>query len=310
MPRGGASSIGNELAMVGNEAAVRLVGPGCPGAGRVARGGPADPRLGRGRGCEHDDPRETAGVVERSREWTPAPLRYPMDMRTTSSGCSKASLASRRRLTCHSCHSGHSADAASIGNSWSSVVRSTVGWPTGRPRNFVIPNCADRPWRGSDTTPNCRTAIAWRRSGTSGGRPPGTIPVDRHSGASCAASRAAPKDLTTGRVTWSGPISTRCHRQQAGTLVRISSGPNVKQRSPFCGARCREFAPRRVLALTGGWINPFVKGLELRLRARSGLVEALGTDGTRPWVVAKHPMGKPEDRYVEESDSTSEGSAR
>lgn len=162
-----------------------------------------------------------------------------MDMRTTSSGCSKASLASRRRLTCHSCHSGRSADAASIGNSWSSVVRSTVGWPTGRPRNFVIPNCADRPWRGSDMTPNRRTAIAWRGSGTSGGRPPGTTPVDRHSGASCAASRAAPKDLTTGRVTWSGPISTRCHRQQAGTLVRISSGPNVKQRSPFCGARCR-----------------------------------------------------------------------
>lgn len=72
----------------------------------------------------------------------------------------------------------------------------------------------------------------------------------------------------------------------------------------------QEFAPRRVLALTGGWIDPFVKGLELRLRARSGLVEALGTDGTRPWVVAKHPMGNPEDRYVEESDSTSEGSAR
>jgi hypothetical protein len=60
------------------------------------------------------------------------------------------------------------------------------------------------------------------------------------------------------------------------------------------------FAPRRVLALTGDWIAPFVNGLNLTLEARSGLVEGIGSDAGRAWVVSKHPMGKPEDRFVDE----------
>ena len=59
-------------------------------------------------------------------------------------------------------------------------------------------------------------------------------------------------------------------------------------------------APRRVLALTGGWIGPFSDGLGLNLTARPGLVEAVGHRGDCPWVVAKHPMRKPEDRFVAE----------
>ena len=59
-----------------------------------------------------------------------------------------------------------------------------------------------------------------------------------------------------------------------------------------------EFAPRRVLALTGGWIGPFSDGLGLNLTARSGLVEGVGKEGDCAWVVAKHPMMKPEDRFV------------
>lgn len=61
-----------------------------------------------------------------------------------------------------------------------------------------------------------------------------------------------------------------------------------------------ELAPRRVLALTGGWIGPFVDELGLVLDHRSGLVEGVGVQDGRAWVVAKHPMLKPEDRFVSE----------
>jgi hypothetical protein len=61
-----------------------------------------------------------------------------------------------------------------------------------------------------------------------------------------------------------------------------------------------EYAPRRVLALTGSWIGSFEDGLGLSLEARTGLVEGVGMRGDAAWVVAKHPMGKPETRYVSE----------
>jgi hypothetical protein len=57
-------------------------------------------------------------------------------------------------------------------------------------------------------------------------------------------------------------------------------------------------APRRVLALTGNWIRSFTPGLDLRLDPREGFVEATGQGQGVPWVVAKHPMTKPEDRFV------------
>jgi hypothetical protein len=62
----------------------------------------------------------------------------------------------------------------------------------------------------------------------------------------------------------------------------------------------QELAPRRVLAMTGGWIGPFREGLGLNLTARSGLVEAVGMKGNCAWVVAKHPMVKPEGPFVSE----------
>jgi hypothetical protein len=61
-----------------------------------------------------------------------------------------------------------------------------------------------------------------------------------------------------------------------------------------------EFAPRRALALTGGWIDPFIGDLGLSLASRSGLVEGIDRRDGAAWVVAKHPMGKPEDRFVAE----------
>jgi hypothetical protein len=58
------------------------------------------------------------------------------------------------------------------------------------------------------------------------------------------------------------------------------------------------FAPQRILAMTGTWIAPFADGLRLRVEPRSGLVEGVGELLGRPCVVAKHPMAKPEDRFV------------
>jgi hypothetical protein len=60
------------------------------------------------------------------------------------------------------------------------------------------------------------------------------------------------------------------------------------------------FQPERILALTGGWIEPFKGGLDLRVDARPGLVEGIGSLLGRPCVVAKHPMTKPEDPFVAE----------
>ncbi len=60
------------------------------------------------------------------------------------------------------------------------------------------------------------------------------------------------------------------------------------------------FSPRRVLALTGGWIAPFADDLELVLDRRASLVESVGSCAGRAWVIAKHPMRKPEDAFVED----------
>ena len=59
-----------------------------------------------------------------------------------------------------------------------------------------------------------------------------------------------------------------------------------------------EFAPSRVLALTGAWIDPFLDELGAALDHREGLVERIGDRDGTAWVVAKHPMRKPEDRFV------------
>ena len=58
------------------------------------------------------------------------------------------------------------------------------------------------------------------------------------------------------------------------------------------------FRPRRILALTGTWIDPFVADLGLSMEVRNGLVEGLGSAGGAAWVIAKHPIGKPEALFV------------
>ena len=62
-----------------------------------------------------------------------------------------------------------------------------------------------------------------------------------------------------------------------------------------------EFNPRRVLVLSGrDWFEPFAEGLGLQVKWRSGLVEGIATCNGRRWVIAKHPMKKPEDSFVDE----------
>jgi hypothetical protein len=67
-----------------------------------------------------------------------------------------------------------------------------------------------------------------------------------------------------------------------------------------------EFKPRRVLALTGNWIAPFADGLGLAFTPRPGLVEGVARVDGRSWVIAKHPMRKPEGPFVNEVRSAFE----
>ena len=69
----------------------------------------------------------------------------------------------------------------------------------------------------------------------------------------------------------------------------------------------REYAPEKILFLTGwNWAWPFVTPLSSERQETSGLVEAsgkidvLGHNKEIPFVVAKHPQGKPESEWVEE----------
>ncbi len=62
-----------------------------------------------------------------------------------------------------------------------------------------------------------------------------------------------------------------------------------------------EFNPRRVLVLAGqDWFSPFEEGLGLKIKWRTGLVEGVSNCANRRWVIAKHPMLKPENQFVDE----------
>ena len=62
-----------------------------------------------------------------------------------------------------------------------------------------------------------------------------------------------------------------------------------------------EFNPRRVLVLAGqDWFSPYSQGLGLNVKWLTGLVEGTATMDDRRWVIAKHPMGKPENELVDE----------
>lgn len=100
------------------------------------------------------------------------------------------------------------------------------------------------------------------------------------------------------RLAWTNlyKVSPAAGWNPGADLQRAQRGSAIE----LLNLEIKELAPRRVLALTGGWIGPFWDGLGLKLTTRSGLVEAVGMKGDCAWVVAKHPMVKPEGPLVRE----------
>jgi hypothetical protein len=112
-------------------------------------------------------------------------------------------------------------------------------------------------------------------------------------------SARADDDRWSSRLAWTNlyKVSPAFGWNPGADLQRAQRGSAIE----LLRLEVEEFAPRRILALTGaGWIDPFSGGLGLRLDARPGLIEGVGELGRCAWVVAKHPMTKPEDRFVSE----------
>lgn len=112
-------------------------------------------------------------------------------------------------------------------------------------------------------------------------------------------SHGANDDNWSSRLVWTNlyKVSPAAGWNPGGDLQRAQRSSAIE----LLRLELEEFTPRRVLALTGGgWMDPFSAGLGLRLSPRSGLVERVGDLGSCAWVVAKHPMGKPEARFVNE----------
>ena len=62
-----------------------------------------------------------------------------------------------------------------------------------------------------------------------------------------------------------------------------------------------EFCPRRVLVLAGAsWFRPFAKELGLEVKWNQGYAEGVAGASNRKWVIAQHPMTKPEAPFVDE----------
>jgi hypothetical protein len=56
-----------------------------------------------------------------------------------------------------------------------------------------------------------------------------------------------------------------------------------------------ELAPKRIVVFTGRWwFEPFATALSLDVTWHHGLVVGTATDGDRQWVIAEHPMTRPQ----------------
>lgn len=116
--------------------------------------------------------------------------------------------------------------------------------------------------------------------------------------------RLAVEELGADPASWSSRLAwTNLYKVSPAAGWNPGADLQRAQRSHASALLRRELedlAPRRVLAFTGTWIEPFADALDLRLDRRGGLVEGSGTIAGRPCVVAKHPMAKPEDRMSSE----------
>ncbi len=83
----------------------------------------------------------------------------------------------------------------------------------------------------------------------------------------------------------------------SGTLLRVQESwiPSL------LSAELEMFQPAVLLLLTGSdWLGSTLTGLGASMEARSGLVEGVGELTSSFVVVAKHPQGKPEDKFISE----------
>ena len=94
------------------------------------------------------------------------------------------------------------------------------------------------------------------------------------------------------RLTWTNlaKIAPAGGGNPGGSLlqVQLEMGPALLARE------LDECNPSRVLVLTGRWwFEPFADYLGLAADWQAGLVEGVADDGSRRWVIAPHPQGKP-----------------
>ena len=104
------------------------------------------------------------------------------------------------------------------------------------------------------------------------------------------ASRDDP--LWSSRLVWSNlaKLAPWAGGNPGGALLEVQRelGPGL------LAAEIDELRPRRVLVLTGRWwAEPYVDALGLGVDWRPGLVEGVGMQGERGWVIAPHPQRKP-----------------
>lgn len=113
-----------------------------------------------------------------------------------------------------------------------------------------------------------------------------------------SAGDAQARDGWPGRLVWTNlyKVSPAAGWNPGADLQRVQRRAAIA----LLEQELEAFAPRRVLALTGNWITPMRELMGLRLEERHGLVEGVGERAGQAWVVAKHPMGKPEGPFVTE----------
>ena len=75
----------------------------------------------------------------------------------------------------------------------------------------------------------------------------------------------------------------------------------TEQATRLLAREISELDPQRILVLAGRWwFEPFADRLGLDVEWRTGLVEGTAKIGRRRYVIAQHPMTKPEGRLVQE----------
>jgi hypothetical protein len=94
------------------------------------------------------------------------------------------------------------------------------------------------------------------------------------------------------RLVWSNlaKLAPAGGGNPGGPLLEVQRrfGPELLKRE------IEELQPLRVLVLTGRWwFDPFVEALGLPVEWRTGFVQGVASDGSRRWVIASHPQGKP-----------------